>query len=156
MRVVLTNRFYTSKMLCFRNPKHKEKKKTYFPTFDFIPTFCEVLHDIQHHGTRNSHGHLLNKVKDRDRALKLSSYVVPRHPSKLQDGQGIADVVWNVVKVQDPGVVVVLSRKHGAAEIKRVDISKGMISSIPSPKAKIKSTNAGAMIVDNHDLKTEF
>jgi hypothetical protein len=81
---------------------------------------------------------------------------VPRHPGKLQDGQGIADVVWNVVKVQDPGIVVVLAGKQGATEIPWVDISQGMIPDVPPSKTKIESTDAGAMIVDHHDLEIVF
>ena len=80
------------------------------------------------------------------------SYIVPWHPGTLQNGDRLIVVLINTCEVEDPGVVVLLSREQGAGEISWMTVGQRVGVRVPAAKAEVEATDAGAMVVYNDHL----
>jgi hypothetical protein len=63
-------------------------------------------------------------------------------------------LIWicNVAEIHYSSVIVILARKNGHIEIAWVDVSDGMLVSVPSSEAQIESTHKGDIAVDETEL----
>lgn len=84
------------------------------------------------------------------------SYVMPGHPSGLQDRNGIADVVADVLEIENARIIVILPGEECKREISGMDVREGMIVRVPATETQIQSTYAGKVIVDYNDLVYGF
>ena len=63
-------------------------------------------------------------------------------------------MIWicNVAKIHYSRVIVILARKNGHIEIAWMDVSNGMLVSVPSSEAQVESTHKGDIAVDETEL----
>ena len=111
-----------------------------------------MLTDIEHYSTTDRHVDLQMGQNHAPEGQYTETHVMPRHPRGLQNRNRIADVVSNVLEIEDTSIVVVLPREEGKREIRGMDICQGMVVCVPAAKAQIKAANASKMVIDHHDL----
>ena len=83
---------------------------------------------------------------------KTHRYVMPRHSTELGLVQLVLRPVRHCVEIHDTIVVVVLTRKDFILHAGGVDISKTVLTGIPSAVAKIQSSNEGEMVINDDEF----
>lgn len=77
---------------------------------------------------------------------------MPWHSCGLDRTQPVADIVLHVFEVHNTCVVVVLSGKQCALEIRRVHVGKRVRVGVPAPEADIETADACAVVVHDNEL----
>ena len=76
---------------------------------------------------------------------------MPGHTSTFKNTKRVSRVFVYLLEIQYARIVVVLARKEGKREIRRVDVCKRMNVRVPTSETQVESANASAMVVnDNH------
>jgi hypothetical protein len=78
---------------------------------------------------------------------------MPRHPATVQNRQRVAGVIVHILEVHDTCVVIILPREQRARKVGRMHVCERVGVRIPPPKAKVKATDTGIMVVNNDNLK---
>jgi hypothetical protein len=79
-------------------------------------------------------------------------YVVPRHAGSFQHRDRFVHVIGHIPEVRYARVVVVLTRKESAREIRWVCVGKRVILGVPATKTDVEAANTCAMVIDNNDF----
>jgi hypothetical protein len=77
---------------------------------------------------------------------------MPRHPPSIQNRQPITCIIGNILEIHDPRVVVILAGEEGGREGGGMDVGERVSAGVPPPETKVKSANAGEVVVDYDDL----
>ena len=77
---------------------------------------------------------------------------MPWHTRALQHRNSLANVVANLLEVQDARVVIVLARKEGARKIGRMCVCKRVILCVPAAKTNVETADTRSVIVNHHDF----
>lgn len=124
----------------------------YLSLLDFIPALDEMLGNVQYSWTFEGHMNLstMKSIRCKYNKKIVKTNIVPGHPCVVLDREGVADIVIYILEIHDAGVVIILTREEGPGEIGGMNIGKGMRMSVPTAKAKIKTTESGIAVVDHH------
>lgn len=77
---------------------------------------------------------------------------MPWHTRALQHGNSPAQVVADILEVQDARVVVVLARKEGARKIGRMCVCKRVILCVPAAKTNVETADTRSVVVNDHNF----
>ena len=104
-------------------------------TLNKVPTEDEVLCNIIHSITNQSHGNIM-----------------PRHSAIFCLAQFVTLPLLHTLEIHDTIVVEFLAREDIVLEVRRMSISQWMLVSIPSPEAQIDTTNESQCIIDDDEF----
>ena len=102
---------------------------------DLVPAFDEMLNNIQHDLSSESH-----------------VYIVPRHAPRFDGAQTVTDIVGDVLEVHDTGVVVVLAGVESREWVGRMHIREGMRVRIPATETEVETADTCIVVIDDDDL----
>ena len=95
---------------------------------------------------------------------------MPRHTRRIQQAESVVGILTDILRnhcqsnglailprmshleIQDPCVVVILSREERVFEVSGVDVSKRVVMGVPAAEAEIKTADTCAVLVYDDDL----